>query len=201
LTVARGDDRLRLGGIMKIHRLLLPIAVLFTASACTHSGLDQPAATGDTAPGGDDDDGGGGNCPWVGTWNLTKVQCGSFLYDAWFEDHDTASLDVTDHPDGGCAVVATVSGESCERTEDWTFAVPVGGNVEVVFDGITDCNPADCQFSGSEDPCAEGNLGGRTETLSIDDTTGELVAIGLLLDTVPSCQPPLEVQTNWAKNR
>lgn len=173
----------------------LPAGLLLFLAACSHSGLGETTSgeSGATPPD-DTTEPGLHDCPWVGTWTLSAVKCGSFDYPAWYEDHDAATLEIDHDPDGGCAVVAQITSAECNRSEEWTFGVPVGGDVEVTLGGITDCTPDGCQFSGSEDPCVVGGLTGA-QTLAIDDGTGDLVAEGLITDTAPACTLPL--LTTW----
>lgn len=170
--------------------MLLVVAL----AACSNSGLGQPTqvGTGDTAAGTT----ALADCPWVGTWALTTVNCNTFPYAPWYDAHDSASMQITQDPAGGCSVVTTVTGPSCSRTEGWHFSVPVGTSVEVTFNGIQTCNPDQCTFDVGDQACSVGGLTGGPVTLSIDDAAGDLAAVGLLEDTA-ACTP-LDVVTRWA---
>lgn len=158
---------------------------LLWAAGCTNSGLGLDTDT--------DTDVGPAPCDWAGTWTLTDTTCGSFpSFSDWTATHTSAEMALADAIEGGCDVAVTVVGPSCTRTESWAFAAPVGDDVEATFHGITTCNPDGCVFDG-EDPCAVGALAGAA-TARIDDSTGDLVAAGLLVDTT-DC--PLEFGTTW----
>lgn len=168
--------------------------LLFVAlAACSNSGLGVPTAvgTGDTAAATTTLQ----DCPWVGNWSLTTVNCNTFPYSAWYDDHSGATLQIGHDPAGGCAVTATVTGPTCSRTEAWHFSVPVGTSVEVTFLGVQTCAPDACAF-GAEPACQVGGLTGGPTSLSIDDSAGDLAAIGLLEDTAPGCT--LDVVTRWS---
>jgi hypothetical protein len=188
LTVDRPDYKLRDRGVS----MSLVLALL---SGCTNSGLGRTTAeTGDTAAGTTEVQ----NCPWVGTWQLDQVNCGAFPYDSWYDAHDGATLDIDHDPAGGCVVQAEITGPACSRTEAWRFSVPLGTSVDVTFEGITDCNPNQCAFSVEEEACERGGLAG-SETLTIDDSTGNLLAVDLFADTAPECT--LGLQTTWLSAR
>jgi hypothetical protein len=167
---------------------------LVILAGCTHSGLGKTdlatGATGDTAtvPVGLQD------CPWVGTWNLNAVRCGTFEYDDWYDTHDSAQMVIVQRPEGGCDVVTTIVGPSCTRAEDWTFSVPVGTEVEVDRRGIASCDPEQCKFAVTDAPCNPGDFAG-TETHTIDDSSGSLTVVDLLTDTAPACT--LSLVTTW----
>ena len=176
---------------MRVHLLLAVLA------GCSNSGLGKTdlgtGATGDTGP----DVVGLQDCPWVGTWNLTAVRCGTFEYDDWYDTHDGASMVITHRPEGGCSVVTTITSAACVRTEDWTFSVPQGTEVEVDRRGIASCEPQACKFAPTDPPCNPGDFAG-TEPHAIDDSSGSLTAVDLLVDTAPACT--LSLVTTWAPN-
>lgn len=169
-------------------------ALLAVLASCANSGLGRTdlgtGTTDDTDPAGVQD------CPWIGTWSLSAVRCGSFPLDEWYDTHDGASMDITQGPDGGCSVVTTITGETCTRTEHWTFSVPTGTEVEVTRAGIASCEPEACQFAPTDAPCDPGDQVG-TETHTIDDSTGSLTVSDVLADTAPSCTA-LSLVTTWA---
>ena len=160
--------------------------ILWWVAACANSGLGLDTDTDtDVAP---------APCTWPGTWTLTDTTCGSFpSFSDWTTTHTGAEMVLADAGGGGCDVDVTVEGPACTRTEDWAFGAPAGDDVDVTFNGITTCTPDACVFDG-EDPCAVGALTGDV-TARIDDSTGDLVAAGLLVDTAPDC--PLEFGTTW----
>lgn len=172
--------------------------VTFLLFACSNSGLNTVDAgttgsgdtgvTGDTAPTAVE------TCPWVGVWELTEVNCGSFPYDDWWDVYTTTVMSMTHSPDGGCAVSFTWSGEYCQESESWHLAEPTGTSVEATYNGIDDCSPADCTFAGSDDACALGDRTG-SETITIDDSTGDLTVVGPLGHGAPSCV--LDLITTW----
>ena len=175
-------------------RVLLLVSIL---PACSNSGLGKTdAVTGDT---GDTDGGAVGlqDCPWVGTWNLTAVRCGTFEYNDWYDTHDSAAMVVDHDPEGGCYVQTTIVGASCSRTEDWGFTVPVGTEVNVDLRGITACDPEQCKFGPTDPPCNPGDFAGG-EAHQIDDSSGSLTVVGLIADTAPACI--LDIVTTWAPN-
>lgn len=161
--------------------------------ACANSGLGKPPlTTGDTGP-----VVGAADCPWVGTWNLTAFQCGSFAVDPPWPDYDGANLVVTQNATSGCDVTATIRSTTCTQVEDWDFGPPLGTEVEVTRNGITSCDPASCSLpSGS---CAQGGNGYATTTTFIDDSLGDLQAKGLLAEMNEGC--PLEIVTTWSPAR
>ena len=160
--------------------------IFLWAAACTNSGLGL-----DTDP---DTDTEPAECAWPGTWTLTDTTCGSFpSFSDWTTTHSGAEMVLTAAAEGGCDVDVTVEGPTCARTEAWWMGEPADDDVAVTFHGITTCTPDACVFDG-EDPCAVGALAGAV-TARIDDTTGDLVAVGLLVETAPDC--PLEFGTVW----
>ncbi len=174
------------------------ISVLF-AVACSNSGLNDlghpplsddagPDVT-DTAPEALQ------TCVWVGVWELTAVNCGSFPFDEWYEVFDTTVMSLTHDPAGGCAVAFTWSGETCQESEQWQMADPVGTSVETTYLGVDDCSPADCTFANGDDACVIGDRTG-TDTLTIDDSSGDLQVVGALAHGAPQCV--LDLITTWS---
>jgi hypothetical protein len=159
---------------------------------CSNSGLDRSTPTGDTG----DDGGRRGSCPFVGEWQLKEIQCFSFDYDAWYEAFDKATMEIEDGEDGGCKVVVTLEGPDCEQEEEWTFDKPVGAEVEVTYEGISDCSPNQCEFDDDIPTCENGEHTGD-EKLTIEESSGELIAGGLLQYTTPNCD---SLSTTWEKN-
>jgi hypothetical protein len=157
---------------------------------CTNSGLDRSTPTGDTG-GGD-----GERCPFVGEWQLEAVQCFSFDYDAWYEDFNKATMEIENGEDGGCDVTVTLEGPDCEQEEEWTFDKPVGTEVEVTYEGISDCAPNQCEFGDALPACANGEHTGD-DTLTVQESDGELIAGRLLQYTTPGCE---SLSTTWEKN-
>ncbi|MEQ1501156.1 MAG: hypothetical protein ABMB14_02950 [Myxococcota bacterium] len=171
----------------------MSLFVLF-AAACSNSGLGHTTESGDsggTTPVGLQD------CPLVGTWNLTGVNCATFPYDDWYADHTQASMVIDHDPAGGCAVIATVIGDACTRTETWSFSVPAGIESDALFGGITTCDPDSCVFgAGDPEPCAVGDLAETaTEAVRLELDGDELTATGLIDETAGNC--PLDVITLW----
>jgi hypothetical protein len=161
---------------------------------CTNSGLDRPTPTGDTG-----DDGGGGRgerCPFEGEWQLEEISCFSFPYDAWYDSFEKATMEIEADGDGGCDVVLTLEGPDCEQEEEWHFDKPVGAEVEVTYEGISDCTPNQCEFDDDIATCDKGQHVGE-ETLNIEASSGELIAGGLLQHTTPNCE---SLSTTWEKN-
>jgi hypothetical protein len=173
--------------------LLVPTALWLGLVACSNSGLGETESgtTGDTGATAAAD------CPWVGTWALDEVNCGTFSYDAWFDDHERATLEVSQSDDGGCDVEVTIEGDSCERDEDWHFGPPVGISVVVTFEGILDCRPNNCVFGPSDpDECSPGDLADDPQALTIDTVSDtSILATGLLAPTAQGCT--LDVVTAW----
>ena len=168
--------------------------LLMLLPACSNSGLGQPTTT----PSGDTGQTTAvADCPWVGVWTLQTVNCATFPFDAWYDDYTGAVLDVTQSEDSGCDVVVTVSGNTCEESEDWHLSSPVGINVELTYNGIASCTPDACTFNGPDAPCEVGDRAGGTESISIDDATGDLQIVGALADTAAGCT--LDVVTTWAQ--
>lgn len=162
--------------------------LMWAAAACTNSGLGLPTDTDS------DTDAAPAACAWPGTWTLIDTTCGSFpQFSDWTATHTGAEMVLTDAVEGGCDVDVTVEGPSCARSESWHLADPVGTDVVATFHGITTCTPDACVFDG-EAPCEVGGLAGAV-TATIDASTGDLVAGGLLVDTAPDC--PLEFGTTW----
>jgi hypothetical protein len=171
------------------------VLLLSILAGCANSGLGQTdvgtGSTGDTAGGGT----GAQDCPWVGTWSLSAVRCGTFEYDDWYDSHDSAQMVVEHDPAGGCAVVTSITGQACSRSEDWHFSVPVGTEVVVDRRGIASCEPQSCQFAPTDPQCNPGDFAG-TEPHTIDDSSGSLTIVGLISDTAPGCT--LDLVTTWA---
>lgn len=168
---------------------------VLVGATCTNSGLGKTDQTsGDTA---DEPTGSASDCPWVGTWTLEGINCSTFPYDDWYDDHDGATLVIAQDATSGCAVEATITGATCERTEDWLFGPPVGTSVAVTLDGISNCSPAACTFAPSDTACSKGDLTKAEETLTIDESNGSMQAVGLITDTAAGC--PLDVVTTWSK--
>ena len=170
-----------------------PVLAMALLAACANSGLGQVDDDTDT------DNAPEGTCPWVGTWTLTTITCGSIPATEWFDSHSDATLDLTHAAAGGCDALMTLSGPSCTRTETWSFPAPTGSSVSVTFDGITSCVPNACLFEPYGTSCAVGALAGTaTVTTTLTGTTLSMVApvgaVGPLTDTV-DC--PLEVGTDW----
>lgn len=174
--------------------LSLPLLLLIS---CTNSGLDRPNTT-DTGDDGNKKGGGKDkeNCPFVGDWELDSINCSTFPYDAWFDTFDSASLSIDHDSDGGCIVVSTLEGEDCEQVEEWHFDKPVDTDVDVTYNGIESCSPDTCSFDPKLPDCEEGARTG-SETLVINDETGDLTAEGLFADMASGC--PLTVFTVWKK--
>ena len=175
--------------------------LLSLALGCSNSGLGQTdlAATGSTG------DTGGAvglqDCPWVGSWDLEAVRCSTFDYPDWYDTHTGASLVIEHDPLGGCAVVSTVEGSNCTREESWHIGLPVGIEVVVTMNGITDCQPADCRFDPNDQDEPTCTVGDNTRTIddaTLDDSAeaGTLTIKGLLEDTAPGCS--LDLITTWA---
>ncbi|MCA9492999.1 MAG: hypothetical protein KC621_23875 [Myxococcales bacterium] len=162
--------------------------------ACSNSGLGKPppVGTGDTGPPAAADD-----CPWVGTWELTKFQCGTFDHDPFWQNYTGASMEITQNPTTGCDVAATVTSSTCTQTEDWDFGPPLGTEVDVTRNGVTACDPVGCTMEIGT--CADGGNGFATTTLVIDDSLGTLVAVGLIAELGVNC--PLDIVTTWTSAR
>lgn len=163
-------------------------------AACTNSGLGLPPVTGATGDTGTVVT--GEPCPWIGTWTLSSVSCGSFPFDEWYVDHDSASLELTQAPQGGCWADVTVVGAACTRAERWHLGPPAGLEVDATYDGVTSCDPSACTFSVEEPACAVGGAADSPETIRVDDATGNLVIERLIADTAPGCL--LDVLTTWS---
>ena len=162
-------------------------------AACANSGLGETDADTDT------DTTPEGTCPWVGTWTLSTITCGSIPATEWFGPHTGATLDLSHAAAGGCDAEMTLSGPSCNRTEHWSFPAPTGPDVTVAFDGIATCQPNACLFEPYGTPCAVGAIvGSAVVEITVVGTamsmTVPYTAIGPLTDTV-DC--PLELTTDW----
>lgn len=169
--------------------------VALFAAGCTNSGLGLPPVTGATA-----DTGTavvtGEPCPWIGDWTLSSVSCGSFPFEGWYVDHESASLALTQAPQGGCEATVTVVGASCSRAERWHLGPPSGLEVDATYEGVVSCDPDACAFSVEEPACKVGGGAGAPETIRVDDTSGNLVIEQIIADTAPGCS--LDVLTTWA---
>lgn len=141
-----------------------------------------------------------GDCPWVGTWMLDTLYCSTFPYDPWYDEHDSATLEIAHHPSTGCLVTATIAGASCAWTESWTFSLPVGTTVEVTFDSITACEPSECSFGAIDNVvCLPGDLDGGPRQVGLTESGGTLSADGLLTERAPGC--PLSVFSTWNREQ
>jgi len=179
-------------------RAVIGTPVLATAllAACANSGLgpnDDDTDTDTTFE---------GTCPWVGTWDMTTISCGSIPATEWFDSHTGATLDLSHAATGGCDALLTLTGNSCTRTETWTFPAPTGPAVAVTFEGIASCVPNACVYETFGTPCAVGALTG-TGTVditvtgtSMSMTTPPYATVGPLVDTMDDC--PLEITTDWS---
>src|SRR5688572_5591733 len=90
------------GGVMRVY-LLLPFLAACARSGLGKTDLDTGEIEDTDVPAGLQD------CPWVGTWNLAAVQCGTFEFPDWYETHDAASMVIDHDPAGGCSVVTTIT--------------------------------------------------------------------------------------------
>jgi hypothetical protein len=166
------------------------------AAGCANSGLGQTTDT-------DTDNPPEGTCPWVGTWTLTTISCGSIEATEWFDSHTSSTLVLSHAAAGGCDGVVTTTGPSCTRTEAWSFPAPASADVSFSLDGITSCVPNACLFEPYGASCAIGGLTGST-TVTITATGSTLLmvtpvgSLGPLTDTI-DC--PLEVGTEWTVAR
>lgn len=167
---------------------------------CSNSGLDRAStdSADSAAPAGLAD------CPWVGEWELEAVKCGaSFDYGNWYDFHNGATMVVAHDPAGGCAVETTIRGDSCRRTEEWHFAVPVGTDVGFASAGITDCKPNKCLFldefgtPNDEPECKLGELTIAEATLRIEELNGTMTAMNLIRNTVTLDNCQLDLYTTW----
>lgn len=167
--------------------------LLLVIAGCTNSGLDRGlTATGDT---GDIEGGNKENCPFVGEWELETIQCSTFDYTDWYEAFEAATMEIDHDPDGGCKVVATLKSADCKQEEEWHFSKPAGTEVEVTYEGISDCRPNECSFDviGS---CETGRNQGQ-DTAAVEEGADELTFTNLLANTAANC--PLTVKTVWKK--
>jgi hypothetical protein len=167
--------------------------LLLVGIGCTHSGLGRTTSTGDTAT-----TTAASDCPWVGTWKLDGVKCSTIEYAEWFETYDGAEMEISQDPEGGCAVETTLTGPECERVESWHLAPPLGVDVEITFGGITDCSPNRCTFDDGAIECKKGDLArDKPESIRLDQTGEKLAATGLLEDTAGGCM--IGLNTTWEK--
>ncbi len=166
-------------------RLLFTSILALTLAACPGAGDDDDATGDDDASGdddtgdddtgdddtgdddatGDDDTSEGQACgPLVGSWRLTRFECGEYdITDDWLDAIPSTILDVTVTAEG-CTIVLTNSSPSCLEVEEFLYTVGEdtlsGENL-----GIVTCDPDACTFTEDDEPCALGDNAG--------DTTGE----------------------------
>jgi hypothetical protein len=177
---------------------MMSMLVLMLA-ACTNSGLGLPSSTASSADTGTSTATTGGSCPWTGDWTLTAVSCGSFPFDGWFVDHDSAALTAAPHASGGCELTIEVTGPACARTEVWRVTDPVGTEADATYEGITACDPDACAFTVEEPTCAVGGGATKSQSITADDASGDLTLEAILGDTAPGCS--LAVFTTWSPAR
>ena len=186
-----------------MHRLAIPAFLALICIACTNSGLDDG---GDVDSDSDSDSDGsqvGQQCKWAGDWLLTNVKCSSFDIDEWFEKYATSHMVITDDGTGAgnCLVDFSWHAEqdSCVESETWTMTVTSANDVEVLFQGITECNPDACVFPNDSETCLVGDRSLATPmTFTFDDSTqGEILTAGLLAPAWEQCT--LDLVTTWTK--
>lgn len=131
---------------------------------------------------------GGPGCPWEGRWVLDGVMCAEFPFDPkWDSVYDQVTLRL-DEERGGCEATFVAASSSCEEVERWRWEPSVTlGLAEVVYEGITACDPAACtmgqgDMTYDDTACAVGDRAGRSAAISVDDLSDTLVVEGLLDD-------------------
>lgn len=176
-------------------------ALLLAVSGCSNSGLGRELP----------DSGDSGStpgtvtaCPWVGTWDLVDVRCGSFPFPDWYDIFESARLDVSLAAGGSsCEVRRVLVGASCRETERMRWGVGESGVVTVASDGVISCAPAGCSYP-TIGTCPEGARAKSTDSLDwrVDPKTSELELTdaqpdGTFVAGAAGCK--LDVVTTWAR--
>jgi len=184
-----------------MYRLVLPAFLLAIGLACTNSGLGD-AGTSDSDSDSDSDGGGvGQQCKWAGDWLLTNVKCSSFDIDEWFDKYETSRMVISDDGSGtgNCVVDFNwrAAQDACVESESWTMTVTGPNDVDVLFGGITECNPDACVFPNDAETCLIGDRSLATPmTFTFDDSAqGEILTAGLLAPAWEPCT--LDLVTTW----
>jgi hypothetical protein len=105
----------------------------------------------------------------VGTWKMVSVFCGDSDVTLSIGTQGGISdmrLQLSDKGTS-CGVLSAVSGPTCAETEALALVPDAAGTFSVVSQGITDCQPVQCVFNASDQPCALGDRAGEASTTSL----------------------------------
>ncbi len=182
-------------------RIAIPTFLALICVACTGSGLggdpdsDSDSDSDVTSP--------SNQCKWVGDWLLTGVMCSSFDIEEWFGTYSESHMFINDDGtgSGNCMVDFTWrdAAGACAETERWTMTVTSANAVDIMFGGITLCEPEACVFPDDTDSCLVGDRSLATPmTFTFDDSTpGQIQTAGLLAPAWNACT--LDLVTTWTK--
>jgi len=185
-------------------RLAIPTFLALICIACTNSGLgDAGLLDSDSDSDSDPVTNPGNTCKWTGDWLLTNVKCSSFDIDEWFDKYSESHMFINDDATGSGNCIVDFNWRTadgvCVETERWTMAVAAANDVDVVFGGITVCEPDACVFPNDSDTCLVGDRSLATPmTFTFDDSTaGQILTAGLLAPAWEQCT--LDLVTTWTK--
>lgn len=184
-------------------RVLVIASAITIATACTNSGLSGIPSTdtgATTAPTNTSPT--GGECPWEGTWDMTQVWCiGIDATEDWEASYNITRIKISDAGEGACAVEYTLRNDLCVEKEDWEITPNTATDeLSVDFKGISSCDPAGCQFFGSDEACNEGDRTSGETTLEFEEIQDGLIRVtGLLVPNFPSSCPDDDVTTQWVR--
>lgn len=184
-------------------RLAIPTVLALICVACTNSGLGDDAGLESDSDSDSDTINPGNQCKWAGNWLLTNVKCSSFDIDEWFETYSQSNMFINDDGSGSGNCIVDFNWQdttaSCAETERWTMTVTTANDVDVLFGGITECNPAACVFPDDAESCLVGDRSLATPlSFTFDDSTpGQILTDGLLAPAWSQCT--LDLVTTWTK--
>jgi len=185
------------------------MSLIILMLGCTNSGLglNPTADTGPLTVG----------CPWEGEYELAVVECGAFPYaDEWDSTYDSAEMVITAEGENGCAVEFTWKSATCEESEAWKITPTIpeltedeedewsyDGKATVSYEGITECDPAGCEFEQTEmsftsSPCEEGDRV-ISQEIEIDESIEDQIKVEGLLNDPGRHDCALGLVTTWRK--
>lgn len=115
---------------------------------------------------------GTGSCAVAGTWDATKLVCGTFdATDAIRTQGlvETLVMTVTTTATGGCLYRWTISGPNCTEVEEGEQPP----NTQVAeLRGIVSCDPPGCAFNANDAACVIGDRAGAAPLVFSEPAAG-----------------------------
>ncbi len=141
-------------------------------------------------------------CHWEGRWEIETAWCGEFEMINLVELYPDTVVEFETPRVGGCEVTISWNHESgCTASESWTLssdAVTKARDMEVMLNGISQCDPEEACALGDHQNPVECRVGSRTATVRA--SLHEEQAAGLITiegswhpDVLPLCASPLAV--------